>query len=74
MAIANFKIRAKTKSSTFLTILSIAGLSIGGFLILYYELTNNWQQMLAIVILYILLSFGAWRFSIIKERKSSSAQ
>lgn len=74
MAIANFKIRAKTKSSTFLTILSIAGLSIGGFLILYYELTNNWQQMLAIVILYILLSFGAWRFSIIKERKSSSTQ
>ena len=63
MAIANFKIRAKTNSSTFLTLLSIIGLSIGGILILYYELTNNWQQMLAIIILYILLAFGAWRFS-----------
>ncbi|WP_104736134.1 APC family permease [Hanstruepera ponticola] len=63
MAIANFKIRDKTNSSSFLTILSIIGLSIGGILILYYELTNNWQQMLVIIILYILLAFGAWKFS-----------
>ncbi len=39
------------------------GLSIGGFLILYYEFTNEWKQMLAIFLLYTLLSFGAWRFS-----------
>lgn len=64
MAIANFKLRSQTKSSTALTILSIAGLSIGGILILYYELTNNWQQMLAILILYAALALGAWRFSI----------
>ena len=63
MAIANFKIRKKTNSSTFLTVLSIIGLSIGGVLILYYELTNNWQQMAAIIIIYILLAFGAWKFS-----------
>lgn len=63
MAVANFKIRKKTKSSTFLTLLSIIGLGIGGILILYYELTNNWQQMVAIVSLYILLAFGAWEFS-----------
>lgn len=68
MAIANFKIRAKTNSSTFLTILSIIGLSIGGVLILYYELTNNWLQMLIIIILYVLLAFGAWRFSRAKEK------
>jgi len=68
MAIANFKIRKETNSSTFLTILSVIGLSIGGILILYYELTNNWQQMLAIVILYIFLAFGAWRFSRNKEK------
>ncbi|OSY87569.1 amino acid permease [Tenacibaculum holothuriorum] len=63
MAIANFKIRQKTNSSTFLTVLSILGLSIGGILILYYELTNNWQQMIAIIIIYILLAVGAWKFS-----------
>ncbi len=67
MAIANFKIRKKTNSSTFLTTLSIIGLSIGGILILYYELTNNWQQMLAIIIIYVLLSFGAWKFSSYKK-------
>ncbi|MCG8183069.1 APC family permease [Tenacibaculum piscium] len=41
MAIANFKIRDKTNSSTFLTILAIIGLAVGGFLILYYEFTNK---------------------------------
>lgn len=70
MAIANFKIRDKTNSSYFLTILSIIGLSIGGLLILYYEFTNNWQQMLAILILYTLLAFGAWRFS--KKKKNTA--
>ncbi len=63
MAIANFKIRKKTKSSTILTFLAILGLSVGGALILYYELQNKWVQMLAIVLLYILLAFGAWVFS-----------
>ena len=63
MAIANFKIRKKTNSSTFLTVLSIIGLSIGGILILYYELTNNWLQMVIIIIIYILLALGAWKFS-----------
>ncbi|KGL63665.1 APC family permease [Polaribacter sp. Hel1_85] len=69
MAIANFKIRKKTNSSTLITILSIIGLSIGGILILYYELTNNWQQMLAIIVLYILLAIGAWNFSRKKEKQ-----
>ncbi|MRI01613.1 amino acid permease [Kriegella sp. EG-1] len=67
MAIANFKIRKRTNSSTLLTMLSIAGLSIGGILILYYELTNNWEQMLAIVLLYMLLALGAWWFSKTKK-------
>ncbi len=63
MAIANYKIRDKTDSSKFLTALAIIGLGIGGILILYYEFTNKWEQMLAIIILYIILAFGAWRFS-----------
>jgi amino acid transporter len=63
MAIANYKIRDKTNSSTIITVLSIFGLSLGGIFILYYELVNKWEQMLAIVLLYIILAFGAWIFS-----------
>ncbi len=63
MAIANYKIRAKTNSSTLLTILSIIGLSVGGGLILYYEFTHKWEQMLFIIGLYIILAFGAWIYA-----------
>lgn len=69
MAIANFKIREKTNSSTFLTLFSILGLAIGGVLILYYEFTTNWEQMLAIIILYIVLGTGAWIYSKKNESK-----
>ena len=63
MAIANYKIRDKTNSSKWLTALSILGLSIGGMLILYYEFTNKWEQMLIIILLYLILSLGAWAYS-----------
>ncbi len=63
MAIANYQIRAKTNSSRFITILSILGLGMGGILILYYEFTTEWKQMLSIVALYIILAFGAWIYS-----------
>ncbi len=63
MAVANYKIRHKTRSSKILTALSIVGLATGGFLILYYEFTTKWEQMLAIVVLYIILGLGAWRYS-----------
>ncbi len=69
MAVANYKIRDKTKSSKLLTILSIFGLAIGGLLILYYEFTAKWEQMLAIILLYITLAFGAWIYSIKKRYK-----
>ncbi len=63
MAVANFKIRTKTNSSTLLTALSILGLSIGGILILYYEFTHKWEQMITIIILYGILAFGAWIYA-----------
>jgi amino acid transporter len=71
MAIANYKIRDKTKSSGILTVFSILGLSVGGILILYYEFSTNWQQMMSIIVLYILLGLGAWIYSIRKERKGN---
>ena len=63
MAIANFKISDKTNSSRFVTFLSIAGLGIGGILILYYEFSTKWNQMLVIVVLYLVLGFCAWWFA-----------
>ncbi|WP_339901598.1 APC family permease [uncultured Cyclobacterium sp.] len=63
MGIANYKIRKQTKSSTFITLLSIVGLGIGGLMILYYEMTNNWEQMLAIMVLYVFLGLGARKFA-----------
>ncbi|TYC10566.1 APC family permease [Bizionia gelidisalsuginis] len=63
MAIANYKIRDKTNSSKAITLLSILGLGMGGILILYYEFTNEWEQMLAIIILYLVLAIFAWFYS-----------
>ena len=73
MAIANYRIREKTNSSDFLTIFSIVGLGIAGILILYYEFTTKWEQMVAIIILYIALGFGAWVYSK-KQEKIKRAQ
>jgi amino acid transporter len=63
MSITNYSIRDKTKSSGLVSILSIFGLSLGGILILYYEMTNKPEQMIFIVALYIILSIGAFWFA-----------
>ena len=73
MAVANYKIRDKTNSSKFLTSLSIVGLGTGGLLILYYEFTTKWEQMIAIVVLYIILGLGAGSYSKRKETKEKKA-
>ena len=70
MAIANYKIRDKTNSSKLLTALSIYGLGIGGLLILYYEFTTEWEQMVFIIFLYVILAIGAWKFS--KKRNETN--
>lgn len=69
MAVANYRIRTKTNSSKLLTVLSIIGLGSGGILILYYEFTTKWEQMIAIVVLYVLLGIGAWFYSKKEEKK-----
>jgi amino acid transporter len=63
MSVANFKIREKTGSSTWITILAMLGLLTGTVLIIYYELITNAEQLLFIVILYIVLAFGAWGYA-----------
>jgi amino acid transporter len=63
MAIANYKLRHQTKSSSFLTISAIVGLSAGGALILFYEFTNEMQQMIFIVCIYVALLAAAGLYS-----------
>ncbi len=65
MAIANFSIRDKTNSSTIMGIVTIIGLSVGSILILLYEYKTNFEQLVFIVTLYILLSIGAYLYSTI---------
>jgi len=68
MAVANYKIRDLTQSSSFLTILAFLGLLLGTVLILYYEFSHQAQQMYFIGGLYALLTLGSWVYSRSKAR------
>ena len=72
MAVANFKIRKKTKASPILAVLAIIMLGACGILILYYEFTNELKQMLLIITLYIVLTIGAFIYAKKKRRKTDS--
>lgn len=63
MSVANFKIRKKTNSSLLITLLSITGLLVGTVLILYYEWQTNAEQLFFIVVLYAVLTLGAWGYA-----------
>ena len=68
MAIANFKIRHLTNSSTTFTIIAILGLLTGAILILIYEYQTQPEQLRFILILYILLTLGAWGYAKLANR------
>ena len=72
MSITNYTIRDKTKSSGLISILSIAGLTMGAVLILYYELTHKLDQMIFILVIYIFLSLGAYWFAKRKKKLEES--
>ena len=63
MAYANYKIRDLTGSSAILTVIAFLGLMFGTVLILYYEFSTQYQQMLFIGGLYALLTLGSWLYS-----------
>ncbi len=69
MAIANFKIRKQTNSSTWLTILSIITLLIGTILIVYYEFTTNPEQLLFIMMAYVILALAAWGYARMRHKE-----
>ncbi len=68
IAVANLKIYKETKSSLAIIWLSIVGLSIGAILILYYEWKHNFEQLVAIGVIYLMLTVGAWAYSRIRSR------
>ena len=63
MAIANFKMRYKTNSSTYLTSMAIFLLAGSAILLIYYEFKVKFEQMLFILILYVLLTLLSWVYS-----------
>ncbi len=67
MAIANFKIRKKTNSSTLFTIIAIFGLLIGVTFILFYEFKTQANQLFFIAGLYAVLSIGAWSYAKVQK-------
>ncbi len=74
MAYANFRIRHLTQSSLILTLLSIVGLAGGGVLILKYEYSDNPEQMIFMLVIYILLTLGALAFARISGSKKEEPQ
>ena len=66
MAYANHKIRKQTNSSAAITILALIGLASGTFLIIYYEMTTQIEQIYFIGSLYSVLTLIAWIFSLRK--------
>jgi len=63
MALANYRIRHLTRSSRFVTVVSLLGLLMGTVLILYYEYVNQPGQLVFIISLYTALTVGSLLFS-----------
>lgn len=63
MAIANFKMRYKTNSSTYLTSIAIFLLAGSAILLIYYEFKVKFEQMLFILLLYVILTLLSWIYS-----------
>ncbi|WP_346838598.1 APC family permease [Microbulbifer sp. SAOS-129_SWC] len=63
MAYANFRIRARTRSSAPLTLLALTVLFAGTASVFYYEATRQVEQMYFIAGLYLLLALGAWAYA-----------
>lgn len=63
MAYTNYKKRNETNSSIIITAASFVGLLLAGLLIIYFEYTENKEQFIYIIIIYILLGIGAFFYS-----------
>lgn len=63
MAFANYRIRHKTRSSSIVAFTAMVSLGIATLLILYYEWQHKPLQFYVVILLYALLTAGAWFYS-----------
>ncbi len=63
IAVANFKIRDKTNSNKYVTLISILTLILGTIAILYHELLVDPLQLILIILLYLFLTVGAYVYT-----------
>jgi amino acid transporter len=68
MALANFKVRKATKSSTIVTVMALVFLAGGGLLIIAYEISYQPEQVLFMVACYAALTAGAFLYARVTRR------
>ncbi len=70
VAVINFRLRHRTGASAVPALAAILGLTAGSLFILYYEYEHQPDQLLSIVVLYVLLACGAWFYG--QKRKETA--
>lgn len=68
MALSNFKMRKETKTSIFSALVAMIGLFIAAILIFYYEYTENIEQLMYILSMYVLLAIGSYIYALRKKK------
>ncbi|RXJ60232.1 APC family permease [Candidatus Marinarcus aquaticus] len=63
MAYANYRIRDKTNSSLWITLLSMVALFMGTCMIIYYEVVTQIKQLYFIVAIYVILTVLAYVYA-----------
>jgi uncharacterized membrane protein YczE len=63
MAYANFTKRNETKTYIVTAIIAMIGLFYGEILIFYFEFTENPQQLIYILVMYLVLILGAFIYA-----------
>lgn len=69
MAVANFRIRDKTKSSTAATLLALVFLAGGGVLIIAYEFSYQPEQAMFMAMLYAALMVSAFIYARLERKR-----
>jgi len=63
MAYANFKIRKKTNTKISIALISLFGLSVAAMSIIYFEMITDIRNLIYILLVYILITIGAFGYS-----------
>jgi amino acid transporter len=72
MALANFKIRKKTKTKGIVALVAIAGLSFGAFCLFYYEFTTEIKNLFYILSIYLVILILSFVYSRLNRKPRSN--